>query len=74
MSVVYQGKWIFIEERPTCGKVTKEFEVWSIYESTALGLIKWRASWRKYTFYPYSNTHFEEVCMYNIAATGAFFV
>lgn len=40
--------------------ITKEFP-------TKIGQIKWHAPWRKYSFFPESDTIFEEICLNDIA-------
>ena len=60
-------KWITIEKIDNGGRKTDVFEVWSIYDSYSLGLIKWKANWRKYAFFPYTSTCFEQVCLKDIA-------
>lgn len=61
-------KWIRIDKLPPReDRKTDAFEVWSIYENTSLGIIKWKANWRKYAFFPYVQTCFEQTCMRDIA-------
>ncbi len=60
-------KWITIEEIDNEGRKTKVFEVSSIYEQCSLGIIKWKANWRKYAFFPYEHTCYEWDCMGDIA-------
>ena len=45
-------------------------QVWKIESndgSNFLGLIKWFGRWRKYSFYPHSDTIFEATCLREIA-------
>jgi hypothetical protein len=68
MTIVYEGKWIFIEELWTPkDKKTREFEVANTMEGCEFGIVKWKASWRKYAFFPYAQTCFEWICMRDIA-------
>jgi len=60
-------KWITIETIDDGGKKTETFEVWSKYDACVLGIIKWRANWRKYAFFPYPQTSYEEDCMRDIS-------
>lgn len=60
-------KWITIETVDNKGKKTDVFEVYTKPEKTPLGLIKWKASWRKYAFFPYPDTCFEQTCMRDIS-------
>jgi hypothetical protein len=60
-------KWIQIEKIEYTGRKTDTFEVWSTFYNVALGIIKWKANWRKYAFFPYDQTCFEEDCMRDIS-------
>ncbi len=46
---------------------TQRWAVQTKEDYTQLGIIKWRNGWRKYAFYPYSETLFEEDCLRFIA-------
>lgn len=61
------GRWIGLEELKNLGKKTKTYEVWNIVDNCSLGLIQWKASWRKYAFFPYADTCFEWDCLNDIA-------
>ena len=60
-------KWITIEKINNDGKKTDMFEVWSVYDKCSLGIIKWKANWRKYAFFPYPQTYFEQDCLRDIS-------
>lgn len=60
-------KWITIEKMDNGGRKTNVFEVWSKYEDCSLGIIKWKANWRKYAFFPYGSSHYEQTCLRDIA-------
>ena len=60
-------KWITIETIDNDGRKTDVWEVWSKYESCSLGVIKWKANWRKYAFFPSADTVFEQDCMKDIS-------
>ena len=55
---------IVIRELPpsATGK-TRIWEVYNRYDGGSLGRIAWFGRWRKYGFYPWPETVFEEVCM-----------
>lgn len=57
-------KYIEFNKIGDTGK-TEIYEVNSL-KGTKLGLIKWFANWRKYTFQPESNTVFDSKCMAEI--------
>ena len=52
-------KWIFVDQIFTPWKKTAEWEVFS-KEGGSLGIIKWKANWRKYAFFPYDHAYFEQ--------------
>ena len=60
-------KWIYIKERFIDGRKTKLFYINSIDDNVCLGLVKWHSRWRKYCFFPMSDTVFEQVCLRDIA-------
>lgn len=60
-------KWIEIEKIDSGGRKTDVFEVWNIFDGGSLGIIKWKANWRKYAFFPYFNSYFEQDCLRDIA-------
>lgn len=58
------SKWIDIIEGPSFTK-TKTFVI-STKDGAQIGLIKWYAPWRKYSFFPHQNTVFENDCLRDI--------
>jgi hypothetical protein len=46
---------------------TMIWEVLNRYDGAPIGRIAWFAKWRKYGFYPWPETVFEEVCMREIS-------
>ena len=60
-------KWIEIEELANEGKKTGTFEVRNVLDKVSLGIIKWKANWRKYAFFPYPQTCYEQNCMKDIS-------
>lgn len=63
-----ESKWInikFLSDSPTAK--TKIYEVTTKDDSQILGYIKWFGRWRKYAFYPESNTLYEQDCLRDIA-------
>jgi len=60
-------KWIKIEKIDNEGRKTDVFEVWNIFDGCSLGIIKWKANWRKYAFFPYASSYFEQDCLRDIA-------
>ena len=59
-------KWVKIEEvgKSDSGKTL----IWDVTNGKFwLGEIRWFSKWRKYAFYPYQNTVFEEDCMRDIS-------
>lgn len=60
-------KWIRIEKIYNDGRKTDVFEVWNIHDACSLGIIKWKANWRKYAFFPYECSYFEQDCLRDIA-------
>lgn len=59
------AKWITFTEVPT-SKKTKTFEINAKEGGYKLGVVKWYASWRKYSFFPEPNTLFESKCLQDI--------
>lgn len=59
-------KWIDILPIPAIGAKTKRFRVQS--GSAQLGEIRFYSRWRKYAFFPYEGTLYEEDCLRDIAA------
>ena len=60
-------KWIAIDKLADDDKKTDTFEVWSTFYNVSLGIVKWKANWRKYGFFPYPQTCYEEDCMRDIS-------
>ncbi len=52
-----------VEIAPSETGKTKRWDVHSKYGGALLGRIAWFGRWRKYGFYPWPETVFEEVCM-----------
>ena len=60
------GTYIRFVEGPSKPK-TKTWWVVTRDDATHLGWIGWFGRWRKYAFYPKSDTVYEEVCLRDIA-------
>lgn len=60
------GKYIYIHYR--CLSKSGKTKIYSVIsnEHIILGTIKWKASWRKYAFYPEDNTLYEQDCLRDI--------
>jgi hypothetical protein len=39
-----------------------------MFKGGIVGMIKYKANWRKYAFFPVRDSYFEEVCLYNLAS------
>ena len=68
LNEVMVSKWIqFVHDGSSeSGKTS----VWTVITNegyTPLGQIKWFARWRKYAFFPHTNTVFEEDCLRDIS-------
>jgi len=64
--ITNQGKWInFVLTKK--GDKTNIWEVVTIEEGYKLGYIKWFGRWRKYSFFPYIDTVYENICLQDIA-------
>jgi len=61
------AKWIEFKEINSAGKKTKMYTVVSKDTKDVLGIVKWYAPWRKYSFFPYSSTVFEWDCLRDIS-------
>jgi hypothetical protein len=62
----WQGKWIYIDFlMPSKSGKTNIYQV--ISNGVHLGDIKWYAPWRKYAFFPESETLYEQDCLKDIA-------
>jgi hypothetical protein len=55
-----------INERQLKAK-TDTWEVWSLDEASHIGQVRWYSPWRKYSFFPASETVWEQDCLRNIA-------
>ena len=60
-----EGKWIKFEQSGDTGK-TKIWNVVTKDKGVVLGIIRWHASWRKYSFFPRESTIFETTCLMDI--------
>lgn len=60
-------KWIEINEIDNLGKKTKRFWVKSKEGGDTIGYIYWYGRWRKYCFFPNTDTVYEWICLYDIA-------
>jgi hypothetical protein len=66
------SKWIDFEllqppDDLTYKPKTKRWIVQTKQEYTQLGIIRWCCGWRKYAFYPYPDTLYEQDCLRDIA-------
>jgi hypothetical protein len=57
---------VFYNSGPRKGQKTNVYDVYA-GTSVKLGLIKWYAPWRKYSYFPNLNTVYEQVCLREIA-------
>ena len=60
------SKWIKFQQAGDTRK-TKVWDVVTKDGQTLLGQIRWYPSWRKYSFFPFGNTIYENICLRNIA-------
>jgi len=62
----YVGKWIYIDF--FCYSKSGKTEIYQVMSDRGehLGDIKWFAPWRKYAFFPESNTLYEGDCLGDI--------
>ena len=61
-------KWIEFTEIPN--KPKTKTKIWLIQTKnceTFLGKVKWFSAWRKYAFFPCTNTVYEQDCLRDIA-------
>lgn len=60
--------WIrfHLNERPANRK-TDTWEIWSLDEASHIGQIRWYAPWRKYCFFPASQSVWEQDCLRFVA-------
>lgn len=68
MEVVHVGKWLEIRSngQSTSGK-TFVFGVYTKPAGEFLGVIRWYGAWRKYAFFPETQTLYEQDCLRDIA-------
>jgi hypothetical protein len=70
VTIIQNARWVSFQledRRP--GRKTDTWQVWSLKEPPAhLGVVKWYATWRKYAFFPTSQTLYEQDCLRDIAA------
>ena len=63
------SKWIrFDAGPPSASGKTATWTILTIDGAMVLGEVRWYGPWRKYTFYPRSETVFEQDCLRDIAA------
>jgi hypothetical protein len=63
-------KWIRFDLQNTPSRKTKVWVVWSSkedFEGAELGQVKFYPQWRKFAFFPASQTLFEKDCLRDIA-------
>jgi hypothetical protein len=61
-----EAKWIRLERTPFEGKTSR----WNVFTKrgvTPLGRVMWWNAWRKYCFFPLSDTLYEQDCLRDIA-------
>jgi len=63
-----EGKWVYFEfqEMSKSGK-TERYTVRSKQGNLYIGEVRWNAPWRKYAFFPYNDTLYEQDCLRDIA-------
>lgn len=60
------SKWLEFKELPNEGRKTKVFGIRNKRTDFQLGHILWHTGFRKYAFYPTSNTVFDPQCLEDI--------
>lgn len=60
--VVYEGNYFIITEKKLEGRKTPILNIIGSYGDD-LGEIKWYGAWRKFCFYPNSNTIWDNKCL-----------
>jgi hypothetical protein len=60
------SKWIEFVPVDNAGRLTKIWKVVTKDGAVTLGVVKWFTNWRKYSFYPATDTIFEEDCLGDI--------
>ncbi len=61
-----EGKWIRFEKQPQKDGMKTSVYLIVTTDGNSLGEIKWFASWRKYCFFPNTNTLYETDCLSDI--------
>jgi len=66
--MIIRDKWIYFKLYRDIDKKHKT-QIWEVFSSydVYLGLIKWKGHWRTYSFYPETNTIYEDDCLIAIA-------
>jgi hypothetical protein len=69
LTVTVNGRWVSFQlEDRRAGAKTDVWNVWSLKTPPFhLGRVKWFSSWRKYAFFPTSQTLYEQDCLRDIA-------
>jgi hypothetical protein len=62
----FSTTYLYLQENENKGK-TRKWTVWNKMHGTDIGRIKWSTSFRKYAFFPYADTMYEQVCLREIA-------
>ena len=57
----------FVPSVPSTSGLTKSWSVSSNDQSNYLGTIRWYAQWRRYCFFPKSDTVFDQGCLGELA-------
>lgn len=65
-NVVMHNKYITIIEKVVSGRKTPIFILMSNYSESEIAQIRWFPKWRKYCFYPNSDTVYDEKCLKTI--------
>lgn len=60
------SKWIKFQQAGDTGK-TKIWDVVTKDGKVLLGQIKWYPGWRKYAFFPFEKTIYEQICLRDLA-------
>lgn len=60
------AKYLTFEKDITYAGKTNKYGVFNLTKSLLLGFIRWHGAWRKYCFFPASNTVFDNGCMKEI--------
>jgi len=63
-----KAKWVrFDSTGASASGKTHTWSVRSLQGNAYLGAVRWFGRWRRYAFYPYDNTVFEQQCLRDIA-------